>query len=94
VWKKEFKSLIFEINIDDPKEETTKQMNGVTHFKTWIRNSPKRWIFREKYGNLGSENLNESDAFLVESITNRLDQAEERISGVEDKVEELLHLDK
>jgi hypothetical protein len=27
----------------------------------------------------------------LESITNRLDQAEERISGAEDKVEENLH---
>jgi hypothetical protein len=29
----------------------------------------------------------------MESITNRLDQAEERMSGIEDKVEELLHSD-
>jgi hypothetical protein len=27
----------------------------------------------------------------VESITNRLDQEKERISGIEDKVEEILH---
>lgn len=27
----------------------------------------------------------------MESITNRLDQAEERLSGMEEKVEEILH---
>lgn len=28
---------------------------------------------------------------LMKSITNRLDQAEERLSGMEEKVEEILH---
>jgi hypothetical protein len=32
--------------------------------------------------------------YSVEGITNRLDQAEERITGIEDKVEELVYSDR
>jgi hypothetical protein len=45
-----------------------------------MRNLARHLRFKNKNGNVGSENT-------VESIINRLDQAEERLSGIEDSVE-------
>jgi hypothetical protein len=39
---------------------------------------------------LEMKNLNKSNKKHSESITNKLDQAEERMSGVEDKVKKIL----
>jgi hypothetical protein len=43
--------------------------------------------------NLETKSLTNQIKASMKNINSRLDQAEERISGTEDKVEELLHLD-
>jgi hypothetical protein len=43
-------------------------------------------------GNVGSEKFIKANKNTVENTTNRINQEEKRISGIKDKVEEVLHL--
>jgi hypothetical protein len=66
-----------------------------SQFKIWIRKSTtcmRNSTGRDSGGGDGMENLEMKISInqiknWMESITNRLDQVEERLSGIEDKVE-------
>jgi hypothetical protein len=89
--------------INDLKEDLNKEMNEIMKlFMTWIRNSAswlrnsaKRLKFWKKKNqpirNIWNTKLNKSKKSSIESITNRLYASEQRISGIEGKVDELFH---
>jgi hypothetical protein len=60
---------------------------------TWMSNQQIERDSGKKTGNLGNEKFNKPSENSVEILISRLDFAEERISGIKDKAEELVPSD-
>jgi hypothetical protein len=96
---KELKNLLLKMIID-LKEDANKEMNEVKKSIQDLdeesynldKKSGKELRFcKNPNRNLGKEKLCKSNKNTVESITNNLDQVEERLSRIEDKVKGMFH---
>ena len=82
--KKDFNNSLKEIQENTVKQ--VKELNKVIqNLKVGVETIKKT----QMEANLEMENLGKRSGFIDVSITNRIQEIEERISGVEDKVEEI-----